>query len=368
MKFSSALVGLSLLGRASTFAPPQPNFATDASRAGSFAATPLVAAPSDEGESPLIPMPTKVASVVAAAVISASTLGLSVTPPPPAFAAVKTETVAPKKVPAEVAAVNTAKSQVVAAAQSIAQTKEALAVAQASERSLSRDYNNVAKQIDSLQVNVDVASTRLKTLKSNPKPDAKAVAASEARVAETSTSLKNARAKVAALKTASEKANKEVADKRTALDRAAQGKESAQGKVKLAEEKLKQYEKKQAEVQKQAEKVAREKAQVEAKKQKEKADAAKKKTAEQAKKQKEKETAAKKAAAKDAKKQKEKDVAAKKKAAKQAKKDAEKAKKAAEKAKKKAAEQAKKDAEKAKKAAEQAKTKAAEQAEKAQKA
>jgi len=81
---------------------------------------------SDDKEQIMPFMTSQVASILVATVISASTLGLSVTPPPAAFAApvaaqVQTiETVKPKnKVPSEVAAVESAKAQLTAATEAL---------------------------------------------------------------------------------------------------------------------------------------------------------------------------------------------------------------------------------------------------------
>jgi len=180
MRFSvAALTILCLAGDVASFAPSGINNA----RAG-FAMpkieesriqlpTQLYAEPSNEnGNSSR--MANQVAAVVAASFISAASLGMSVSPIEPAFAAAPVATVAakpaakkaaPVKVPAEVAAVDTAKKQFAAASASLVDFSKSVPLAKQAERDATKAVTVAQNAVITFQKSQAQADERLNSLK-----------------------------------------------------------------------------------------------------------------------------------------------------------------------------------------------------------
>lgn len=190
MKFTLAAVGLLCLRELSGFTPSLSNdhgrlgVLMDVSRSGPTETTKLMGVSSDEEGSTYL-LSNRVASAVAAGIITASALGLStdLSPAPPVFAATKTETVA-KKVPSEVITVETAKSQLTAASQAITEYQSAIASAKKAEALSAKEVAAWESQVANAKKNAAAAKDRLKSLKSNTKADSKAVSTAEAKVGE----------------------------------------------------------------------------------------------------------------------------------------------------------------------------------------
>ena len=188
MKFPVAALGLlCLVGDAAAFAP-QSRFVMPAQVSRStFEASPLMAVPNyeEEGQLPSVAkMTNQAASVFAATVIATSTLGLAVTPPPPAFAApaAKVETVA-KKVAAEVAAVDTGKGQLAAATQSLNAAQNRVPAARTADQAAAKELAIAEKNLENAKRSDAAAKERLKSLSSNTKAfDKRTIAAAEAKV------------------------------------------------------------------------------------------------------------------------------------------------------------------------------------------
>ena len=186
MKVSVAAFALLSLGNASAFTTPLNSAHTrlgrpiEISQAGPAQTTTLAALPSDYGESS-VSMSNRVASAVAAGIISASTLGFGVEAinPPPAFAAAPPKT---EKVVPEVANVEAAKNQLAAATKAIADYQTGINNAKKAESLASKDMNVAESLLKNAKNNLATSQERLSSLKSNPKFDAKAASTAESRV------------------------------------------------------------------------------------------------------------------------------------------------------------------------------------------
>ena len=190
MKFSVATLGLICLAGDATAFAPQSRTALPV-QTSYFDASPLMAVSDGFEEDNQVPsavskMTNQAASVFAASVISASTLGLATvsTLPPPAFAApaAKVETVA-KKVAPEVAAVETAKQAAAAAAQALSTAQSKVPVASSAAQAANKEIKVAENNLNNAKKTAAAAKERFKSLSSNTKAfDQKTITTAEGRV------------------------------------------------------------------------------------------------------------------------------------------------------------------------------------------
>ena len=191
MKLLAAAVGLLALSEnVSAFLPHnvrtmRTNIGTLGGGSNAHILTSMAARASEEDDNLLVFSPRNQAvSAYAASVVAMAALGFTVTPPPPVFAEVQTEKLAPQKqkVASEVSALATAKSEFAAASEALANAQKAVPMAQATERTTGKEVDNAVNRLEGAKKTLDASNTRLKTLKSNPKFDQKAISTAEGRV------------------------------------------------------------------------------------------------------------------------------------------------------------------------------------------
>lgn len=197
MKFPIAALGLVCLARdVVAFAPPSRTALPVPTTY--FDASPLMAVPDQFEEDSQVPsavskMTNQAASVFAASVISASTLGLATvsTLPPPAFAApaAKVETVAKKvetvtkKVAPEVTAVDTAKQAAASAAKTLSAAQSKIPTARTAVQAASKELSVAESSLKNAKKTADAAKERVKSLSANTKAfDQKTITTAEGRV------------------------------------------------------------------------------------------------------------------------------------------------------------------------------------------
>jgi hypothetical protein len=199
MKHSIAgLAGfLCLAGDATAFLPAVPHEAP-ATRFGMpfkatlASATQLSALPPFDGQdnkNMFVSIEKQVTSAVVtslvASFIAASSVGLVLPPPEPAFAAAATSTmvVQATTVPKEAVALESAKDQVAASTRAILNAKTGLVDAQLADRTATKELYNAEKNLEGIKKNAEVANARLKSIKTNSKgKDVKGISSAQAQV------------------------------------------------------------------------------------------------------------------------------------------------------------------------------------------
>jgi hypothetical protein len=196
MKHSIAGLGfLCLVGDAMAFLPASPQspptrvgMTIEVTRATTSQLAALPSFDGQDNQKVLVSIEKQVKSAVlsslVASFIAVSSLGLVLPAPEPAFAAAAPTTeVVRATTPKEIAAVESAKDQVAAATKAILDAKTGLADAKLADRAAAKELFNAEKNLEGIKKNAEVASARLKSMKTNSKgKDVKGISSAQAQV------------------------------------------------------------------------------------------------------------------------------------------------------------------------------------------